>query len=430
MLATLSLLTAFFAQSALPTNGTEPCWSADGSKLAFGVSVGNARALWIMDADGTNAKEVVSAAENQHYPRWMPGEQRLAYVAAVGNGYEFFSVKLDGTDKRPVLPANAMKPGLVPLVWSPDGKFTAYSTKNENANPGHIVVTDMRTGEPVFVHSGPDRTLSAVFSPDGKRLLYLQKEQIWVSDWDGKNPKSIVHPEEKWFPIDPSWSPDGSRILYAITNAKQSFLASANSDGSGEKVLLKSPTRFFYPTWSPKGKIVIARKQTDKWDLYLYTISPDGDHERKLIGDEPAGKIFEVVGDYKISIVNNSKPGLEGSATWTRPLDGNVVRETWSVRTGGRPDGGEFSITRTGPTTFEAVAFSSNSAEQFVMSGTWNPEKKQLVFDRLLATKDKLFVRWVYEFAADGSFTKKKLTGDPNGKLTVESEYHYTKLES
>ena len=97
LLATLAL--AF--DDKLPPNGTEPNWSRDGSKIAFGVSEGNRRSLWTMNADGSDARKVVPAGDSQHYLRWFPDGSRLAYVASVGDGFAFFRLPDNPLDRGP-----------------------------------------------------------------------------------------------------------------------------------------------------------------------------------------------------------------------------------------------------------------------------------------------------------------------------------------
>lgn len=121
---------------------------------------------------------------------------------------------------------------------------------------------------------------------------------------------------------------------------------------------------------------------------------------------------------------------LSGKATWTRPLDGGVVRENWSIDTGRRPLGGELSITRTGPNTYEAVQLNDWTGEPYVMAGTWDPASKQLTFDRVLPTPapaNRAFMRWIYEFAQDGSFMKRLFAGDPKTEMTLQSTYKYSR---
>ena len=51
--------------------------------------------------------------------------------------------------------------------------------------------------------------------------------------------------------IDPSWSPDGTKIAYAYQN---NGIYVINIDGSNNKKITQISERCRYPIWSPDGK--------------------------------------------------------------------------------------------------------------------------------------------------------------------------------
>ncbi|HKE00692.1 MAG TPA: hypothetical protein VKE69_06760, partial [Planctomycetota bacterium] len=57
-----SLVFAFVLQDSRPASGTEPDWSPDGTRIAFGVAEGSKRSLWTIDADGSRPRRLVAAA--------------------------------------------------------------------------------------------------------------------------------------------------------------------------------------------------------------------------------------------------------------------------------------------------------------------------------------------------------------------------------
>ena len=90
-------------------------------------------------------------------------------------------------------------------------------------------------------------------------------------------------PSSGW---NPSLSPDGNKIVYLATDNAAAMSDSVdsvgrmdiiNSDGSGVTTLITAPsdTSFVEPKFSPDGqKIIFA--QTDSGDIDLYTIDIDG----------------------------------------------------------------------------------------------------------------------------------------------------------
>jgi dipeptidyl aminopeptidase/acylaminoacyl peptidase len=391
-----------------------------------------------MNADGSDARELVPAGDDQHYLRWCPGDARLAFVTRAEEGFEFVSIKPDGSDRRPLLPERAPRPELVPVVWSPDGRLVAYSSRMiQDAQPS-VVVVDAASGELLGQVPGPERTSSPDFSPDGTRLLYLSKDAIWVADARGQGGHPIVEGTRASFPIDPSWSPDGGLILYAMNREQTCELWTVRPDGAERKRLYASPVRLFYPDWSPPGdRILMAVRQTDTWDLWLYTVDRDGENLVRMVGEDSGAPIFELLGAYVISRQVWAKPGdppqtQTGSSTWSRALGGIVVRENWNIDTGRRPFVGELSITRIASNRYEAVQLNEWTGEQQHFTGVWDAGERTLTLDRVLPDVAGLasrrgFMRWIYRFEKDGSFRKDTLVGDPKGELVRQSADAYVK---
>jgi TolB protein len=71
----------------------DPAWSPDGKKIAF-VSdrLGRGFRLFVMDADGSNVKNI-SPADNPRgfvYPAWSPDRKKIIYAGLVNNALELF----------------------------------------------------------------------------------------------------------------------------------------------------------------------------------------------------------------------------------------------------------------------------------------------------------------------------------------------------
>lgn len=72
------------------------------------------------------------------------------------------------------------------------------------------------------------------WSPDGTKILYQSikggKREIWVMGNDGSNPLRVATDSDVAF--RPAWSPDGSKILFTIRKGIKSKILVVNSDGS------------------------------------------------------------------------------------------------------------------------------------------------------------------------------------------------------
>ena len=70
----------------LPFVQASPAWSPDGSRLAF-IERNPDEALWVVDADGSDAKELVPPSDGccgQDKPDWSPDGTSIAFVRWIG----------------------------------------------------------------------------------------------------------------------------------------------------------------------------------------------------------------------------------------------------------------------------------------------------------------------------------------------------------
>ena len=135
------------------TRGAEwgPRWSPDGTRIAFtGVPRRHGTpSVHIVGADGSDQTSVGLGAN----PRWSPDGSRIAFVdhGDTGSTWEIVSVNPDGTDPTPL---SRTGPETIPtgLVWSPDGRFIAFSSSHDGDDEIYVVNAD-GTGQTQLTHN-------------------------------------------------------------------------------------------------------------------------------------------------------------------------------------------------------------------------------------------------------------------------------------
>jgi Tol biopolymer transport system component len=94
-------------QLTFGTHEDQPAWSPDGSRIAFFGNNGSYPAVYVMNADGTNIKEVVKGMGPAPYggtqlyfvgePSWSENGLKLAFTTDVSGHHEIYTVNVDGT---------------------------------------------------------------------------------------------------------------------------------------------------------------------------------------------------------------------------------------------------------------------------------------------------------------------------------------------
>ncbi len=132
-------------------------------------------------------------------------------------------------------------------------------------------------------------------SPDGKRVVFESMGHIYtrnIVDGKAKGKAKRLTKQKAHFELNPSFSRDGKKVVYATWHdQQQGQIRIVSSRGGKGKALLKEPGKYIEPTFSPDGNTVVYRKISGgfitkpTWDLNtgIYAISAKG--ERK--GSKP-----------------------------------------------------------------------------------------------------------------------------------------------
>jgi dipeptidyl aminopeptidase/acylaminoacyl peptidase len=251
--------------------------SPDGKSIVYVLTTSDlARArrttqIWMMDAAGGQERRLSPEGTNAFSPRFSPDGRQIAFIMAKDGNANIFLVSAQGGGGETKQVTN-ISTGVADQLWSPDGKWMAFSTDvypecggddacnkriaerlEKGALKGHIAddllyrhwnawkdgqrthiylvsvaggeVRDLTPGEfdsPAFSLGGP---LQYDFSPDGTEFVYVSNHDknpesstnndLWViSLTDAKaGPKNITA-GNRAYDGSPKYSPDGRYIAY------------------------------------------------------------------------------------------------------------------------------------------------------------------------------------------------------------------------
>jgi Tol biopolymer transport system component len=99
----------------------------------------------------------------------------------------------------------------------------------------------------------------AVPSPDGKKLAFTALNRLYVMTYPDGNPTRVTTNE--FTEAMPSWSPDGSQLVFTTWDEKQGghlYKASFGARGAVTKLTTESAL-YMAPAWGPNNKIAVFR---------------------------------------------------------------------------------------------------------------------------------------------------------------------------
>jgi TolB protein len=150
------------------------------------------------------------------------------------------------------------------LNWAPDGD--ALLVRVGHLGESGVFLVDARDGRSRQMDL-PPFTYDATFSPDGKRVLYAISRglgfgsEVWMMDRNGCHREQVIS-DPAHIVAYPRWSPTGEAIAYVrMPDSNVPFtvgeLVLADGNGRNERVIGPADAGHGYPpVWSPDGRQV------------------------------------------------------------------------------------------------------------------------------------------------------------------------------
>ncbi len=248
---------------------SNPSVNANGSRMLFYSWVSDQRGIHRIDTNGADDTYISLRAEDT-LPSWSPDGTKYVYATRAGQGGDInrraYTVRVGSTNTRPRQdPAPLIEQAQYP-AWGPNNQI-------------------------VFRDCG--------FPDDACGLAIVN------ADGSGKKQLTAINSTA------PSWSPDGSRIVFMSNAAGNWDVYVVNANGGSPQILTDSLENDGLPVFSPDGsKIAFVSQREGKWAIWQ--IDADGENETKL---------FDLEGDIAGTIAGNSpaQPGqrwLEQRIAW------------------------------------------------------------------------------------------------------------------
>ncbi len=407
--------------------GAEPVWAPHGTRIAYM----GPRGMMLIDALDPSTKRLLEDVALNGPLVWSPDGRTLAYVHVPNVDTRPWHLETIDVGNRTVRVLATTLTGesyLGPIAWSHDSRLLAYAndtamyrfpgTPGRFSDDTELFVVRARGGKPRrLTHELPWAVYDDLaFTGNNTRVKYTATQvqsdrELYAVQPDGTGLVRLTH--NLFDDIQPTWSPDGTRIAFARTGANSGYpfpripgIYVLDTTTRAEHLLV-AITGFqpgVSPAWSPDGSLIayirsgkIAIARTDgtlvrvidtHGDPRRPTWSPDGSQiafadgaERELLVVHADGTGLRAVG----TVTSADAPAWAPDGAWIafagRPSD-TATNGIWIVH----PDGSGFQLVTAAVSPFSLA---------------WSPDSSQLVYENYVSGRTTLRLA-----AIDGSFDR------------------------
>ena len=187
-----------------------------------------------------------------------------------------------------VLVAVALASGVAGAV-SDQGRIAFVATEGTNQD---IWIMDADGTDVTRLTDETGFDIDPSFSPDGTQIVFVSDRSggtvfdLFVMDADGTNVRQLTDAASAEFQsaaaFDPAWSPDGKRIAFSANFSGYWDIWTIGVDGRHLRNLTRSEATDSSPAWSPDGRSIAFVSDEDAGESDLYVMNAHGGRVRRL----------------------------------------------------------------------------------------------------------------------------------------------------
>jgi Tol biopolymer transport system component len=189
-----------------------PAISPDGRSIAFSVRQSGQTLLYVMHADGTNARIVADSLDLQGAPAWAPDGQSITTAVADHGIPHLYRVPVDGGS-----PALFVQEYAVDPAWAPNGRFVVYSGPDIGTTFSVKAVTADAAAHPLPALPLTRGARHLAFLAGGRALVVLrgeiQHKNLWLIDLETGGERQLTNLTPDFDVRDFDISPDGREVV-------------------------------------------------------------------------------------------------------------------------------------------------------------------------------------------------------------------------
>jgi tricorn protease len=232
--------------------------------------------IWTADDNGQNIQRLTVNRARDVYGRFSPDGKWIAFSSDRAGNLDVFLIAAGGGTAKQLTNHSADD---TVLGWSADSKAVVFSSNRGEDFMPQLYLVSTEGGMPV--RAGTDMGVQASYSPDGKRLAYNQKSQVyWRKYYRGSYQSDIMIMDvaaKKFTQITdfdgldswPMWGHDGS--IYFVSDRDGNGLTNiwrvSDNGGKADRVTTFKTGDVRWPAISADGRTIVFEHDFGIWKL-------------------------------------------------------------------------------------------------------------------------------------------------------------------
>ncbi|MGA0842580.1 MAG: Tol-Pal system beta propeller repeat protein TolB [Arenicellales bacterium] len=227
-----------------------PSWSPNGQWLAY-VSFSDDRSganIWLQDIASGQRRRIARIDGSASAPAWSPDGRSLALTVSASGNTDIYIMQVATGELRRITkdPAIDTEP-----AWAPDGRELVF-TSDRGGRPQIYRAKADGTGVERLTREGKENA-AASYDPTGKRLVLVTNQgsgagyQIGVFYLESGRTDVLT---DGTLDESPTFSSNGTMILYATKMGREGVLAAVSADGRVRQLLKLHDGDVREPAWS------------------------------------------------------------------------------------------------------------------------------------------------------------------------------------